>query len=413
MSENPFIFTRPVMEENFYDRTVEIDIAIGFIRNLQNFSVIGERRMGKTSFLKHILSEEILEEAGIDPGRYIIVYPNMSSLHEKTKDTLIGALVKEIKDHVQIEVESENIYDELEACIKKLDSEGSKLIIVFDEFEIIAPILDYHFSYWLRSIFQGPNVLAITANRTTMREITSEGMASPLFNTFGNLFLGLFTRKETRNMVDEMFNRGGMTLDEKEISYLIDLSGGNPYLIQFLGFYYYEERRGKEGVVHLRFENRMLDYLKDQFENYLEHLEEDERNFLFYPENVDHPIGRRLRTKGFLIEENEELKISSKLLMRFLEIEKEKKEHKRKNGKIRFLFVKLLSFYATIIRFPFAKFMSLSALLITIIVSISMFVNFSKNKIPIVFTIISITFIIISVLVIPLYYLFLRRDLNE
>jgi hypothetical protein len=327
MSENPFIFNNPVKGEGFYDREEEIDLAIGFIKTLQSFSVIGERRIGKTSFLLYILSEDTMKKYGIDPEKYIIVHIDMASERNMTKENLIDSIVKKIKGRLHLEIESENVFEEFEIYVDELASKGKNLIIALDEFEL-TPILDYHFSYWLRSILQRQHVLAITASRITMREITLDGKASPLFNVFGNIFLGLFAEEKTNSMIRKMFEKEKILLREEEISFLTKLSGRNPYLIQFFGYYYYEERKRKEKVACDEFKNKMSHYLKDQFENYLEHLTDKEKDFLFYPKKLDHPVGRMLERKRFLIEEDGKWKIFSELFEDFLQEKKESRFQK-------------------------------------------------------------------------------------
>lgn len=326
MSENPFNFSNPVEGEDFYNRIKEIETAIGFIKKLQSFSVVGERRIGKTSFLNYIFSEELLKKYEINSEEYIIIHFNMGELYEKTKDVLIKTIVEEIKKQIQIEIDTENIFEKLNAYVARLASDGKKLVIALDEFEVIEPILDGNFSHWLRSIFEKPYVMAITSSQSTVGEIGPSGKASPLFNIFGNLFLGLFSRKETENMINEMFQKGGMKLEKEEISFPVDLSGGNPYLVQLIGYYYYEEKEKKRKIIPEEFMDSMLLYAKDQFEGYWNHLTEEERECLLNPDNMKDRICRILERKGYLKRENGKWKVFSELFGEFLCTKKKTKE---------------------------------------------------------------------------------------
>jgi len=177
MNKNPFIFGKPVESDRFYNREEEIETSIGFIKSLQNFSVVGERRIGKTSFLKHLLSRKTLANYGIDPEQYIAVYCAIDSLYEIKKDILIMTIVEKIEKYIQVEVESADVFEKLRALIENLALNGKNLIIALDELEIIAPLLD-DFSHWLRSIFQSGNVVAITASRTTVAKLSPDSAAS-------------------------------------------------------------------------------------------------------------------------------------------------------------------------------------------------------------------------------------------
>lgn len=319
MNENPFNFSKPVKGEYFYNRTKEIENAVGFMKKLQSFSVVGERRIGKTSLLEHILSEEILKDHGIDPEKYIIVHFNMGGLYGITKDMLIETIVEKIRAQERIEVNSGSIFEELSAYVAELESSGRNLIVALDEFEVIASILNGDFSYWLRSILEKPHAMAITASRITVGEIGSGGTASPLFNIFGNLFLKLFLQKETEKMISEMFLRGGVKLDSKEISFLAKLSGGNPYLIQFIGYHYFEEKKGNRRIDERKFENEMLDHLRNQFKSYWRYLSQREREFLLGIESVaDNQIGHLLERKGFIVSKRGKRRFFSPLFERFI-----------------------------------------------------------------------------------------------
>ena len=302
MSENPFNFGRPVKGKDFYNRKAEIERAIGFIKNLQSFSIIGERRIGKTSLLEHVLSREVLEKYGVDPEKTAIVFLNMGGLHKVAKEVFIEAVLKQLREHTQVRKESSDVFEVLEAYIENLVSGGKKVIVAFDEFEIIASMLDEQLSSWLRHIFQGSNVMAITASQTTIGKLAKlGGTASPIFNIFGNLTLGLFLKDDSEHMIREMFQRGGIDLKREEISFLADLSGGNPYFIQFIGYDYYEKRKRDKELIENEFRDEMLYSLRDIFEGYWNHLSEEEKEFLFKIETSrNDQIAYTLKRKGLL-----------------------------------------------------------------------------------------------------------------
>jgi len=322
MNKNPFIFGKPVGKGDFYNRREEIEAAIGFIKRLQSFSVIGERRIGKTSFLKNILSREVLQAYGIDIETHVVACLGLSSFHKISKESLISTIAKRIAEQTHIETNSANIFDEFKTCIKNLASNGKNLIIALDEFEVIAPILVDNFSHWLRFIFQEENVVAITASQTTVRELEiSGGAASPLFNIFGNIFLGLFGRSETENMILEMFQKGGIGLEEEENTFLADLSGGNPYLIQLLGYYGYEEKKRSRGIIPEKFKESMVFHTNDQFESCWRHLTKDEKKFLVHAEkSKNNQISNILERKGIICVKKGKIEIFSPLFRKFIDI---------------------------------------------------------------------------------------------
>jgi len=322
MNKNPFMFGMPVKGDEFYNREKETEKAVGFIRNCECFSVTGERRIGKTSFLLHVLSSKTLSEYDMGPENLVIIYLDMSRLHETTKDAFIGAIVEKIRKQTQIKVKPMNIFDMLITLVEELASNNKNLIIALDEFEIIMPILG-ELSYWLRSVFQSQNVTAVTASRKTMAESCSDNSASPLFNIFGTLTLGLFSKEETENMIKGRFHEGGQELKGDEVSFLANLSGGNPWLIQLLGFHYYSKKIEKD-----EFEDKMLDQAKVIFEGYWKHLTEEERKFLLNVEtSKNEQVAHDLEKRGLVFREGEGWKVFSRLFQEFLyrKVEKEGK----------------------------------------------------------------------------------------
>ncbi|MBU7025459.1 MAG: hypothetical protein HXS48_00845 [Theionarchaea archaeon] len=310
--------------EEFYNREEEIEMAVKFLRKLQCFSIIGENGMGRTSFLTHILSREILEKHGIDPERYVIVYLDISGLYEPTKDTFIKTIVENIEKQTGTKIESVDIFDKLKTLIENLASNDRDLIIALDEFERIAPFLDDQLSPWLRHIFQRRNVVAITASQKRIRELEkSGGSASPLYNIFSNLPLGLISRGETESIIYEIFQKEGIKLKKKEISFLSDLSGGNPHIIKLLILHYNQKMTKNE------FKKKIFDQVKDLFEGYWEHLNEEEREFLFHMKSTkDDFTGYNLETRGFTIRKNAKYKIFSPLFEKFVNLKARRPKEK-------------------------------------------------------------------------------------
>ena len=70
MNESPFCLGKPALGKDFYNRGEEIEEALNLIGNVHNFSIVGEEGIGKTSFLKQMMSGELLERHGIDLGQY-------------------------------------------------------------------------------------------------------------------------------------------------------------------------------------------------------------------------------------------------------------------------------------------------------------------------------------------------------
>lgn len=313
MSENPCNMSKPMEKREFYNRKEEIELAYEYIRNSQSFSIIGENCIGRTSFLKHIISRHALEENGIDPEHYVIVYFEMNGVSVEAKEMFIEAIVKDIVKQTQIKIGHMDIFDQFETLIELLASNGKNLVIAIDELEVVSPLLDCQLSRWLRYILQRPNIMAITVSQKTIKELEPRDLSSPLYTIFVKLRLGLFSRKETEKMIHSIFSEKEIMLKEEEVSFMADISGGNPHLIRLLRFCY--SRR----ITKDDFKVRMLDQVKDIFEGYWENLREEERRFLINVEiSGKNWIGHDLEERGFLIRKQGRWRVFSPLFQEFI-----------------------------------------------------------------------------------------------
>ncbi|MFB0545773.1 MAG: hypothetical protein ACETWB_02585, partial [Anaerolineae bacterium] len=65
MRENPFYHRRAIRKlEYFFGRKEELTTAFNRLRNMESVSLVGERRVGKTSFLFHLANPKVRSEYG-------------------------------------------------------------------------------------------------------------------------------------------------------------------------------------------------------------------------------------------------------------------------------------------------------------------------------------------------------------
>lgn len=64
--ETPYFHRGPIRKpEHFFGRTQEITNTLSLLKNNQSVSIVGPRRMGKTSFLLHISHPEVMARHGL------------------------------------------------------------------------------------------------------------------------------------------------------------------------------------------------------------------------------------------------------------------------------------------------------------------------------------------------------------
>jgi AAA+ ATPase superfamily predicted ATPase len=94
---NPFFHRGPIRQrDHFFDRAGEIGQALGLLRNLQNVTVVGQRRIGKTSLLFRLADPVIHTEHGLSPAEYVFVYLDGEELTELDSGQVRGVMVEEL-----------------------------------------------------------------------------------------------------------------------------------------------------------------------------------------------------------------------------------------------------------------------------------------------------------------------------
>ncbi len=237
--ENPYVHRgKPIRSfQHFIGRRRELTQVTNDIRNGQCISVIGIRRIGKTSLLLQLLD------------------PDARSAFQLTDDTLCvyidcGRLAKLPADRVYAEImhrvyrqlnqyrrvgwlakPDETLgYHDFEEKLLTLRDAGMKLVLLLDEFERLGsnPHLDVSFFLGLRALHTEPGceLTYVTASRGPIMELAfshEDVISSPFPNIFDSVRVGLFPEQEGRELI-RMANLFSPEVED----FLLELTGGHP-----------------------------------------------------------------------------------------------------------------------------------------------------------------------------------------
>src|SRR5260370_34511297 len=87
MLDSPFTYGNPISKpSHFFGRQYEVGQVFSRLRNaeFESSSLVGERRMGKTSLLNYLATPEIRLSYGLDPAKYIFIYADLQPLDQET-----------------------------------------------------------------------------------------------------------------------------------------------------------------------------------------------------------------------------------------------------------------------------------------------------------------------------------------
>ena len=167
MRSNPFTYGNPISDpRRFFGRVREVDQIFGRLRNeeFESSSVVGDRRIGKTSLLNYLADPGVRAAHGLGPGRYNFVYVDLQMLYEAIGPVQLWRLLALMRRHcadngisaVLAALERRERLDtfDLDELFQEVDDQGQHVVFLLDEFERVTenPNFGPDFYYGLRSL---------------------------------------------------------------------------------------------------------------------------------------------------------------------------------------------------------------------------------------------------------------------
>ncbi len=247
---NPFTYGNPISDAaRFVGRAREVEQIFSRLRNVEfeSSSLVGERRIGKTSLLNYLADPNVRRAHGLNPNEFIFVYADLALLDAATTPPrLWHYLFRQILPHLQ-ETEAEllraalndsNALDNfaLAEVFDRLDSQQRHVVLLLDEFENVTRNQNFtpDFFYGLRSLAIHHHLALITSSRRELIELThsEEIRSSPFFNIFANINVRVLNRADARALIDNALDETEIRFTESEIETLLRVAGTHPFFLQ-------------------------------------------------------------------------------------------------------------------------------------------------------------------------------------
>lgn len=230
---NPYSNRGRILESaKFYGRQRELREVFNRLATMQSVSIIGQRRIGKSSFLNRIANPKPDELT----ASFTIRYLDLQRVFSATE--FYERACRELKR------EQGESHLDLEEAI-----EGKKVIFCLDEFEQ-AYEQDFGSEFFnaLRSLAQTGNLALVTATQTPLNELhdiflQSQDVTSKFHNIFDRLELGEFTPAEAKEMVETP--RNGRRFNDDEVGLILKLGKTHPHWLNIACALVYEAKRNK------------------------------------------------------------------------------------------------------------------------------------------------------------------------
>ncbi|MFA5875053.1 MAG: AAA-like domain-containing protein [Anaerolineales bacterium] len=254
---NPFTFGNPIKEpERFFGRKQEIRQILNRLLSSahESTSIIGERRIGKTTLLLYLAHPKVAESLGLTPDKFCLVYVDFQGLTDITPQRFWQRVLKKMArsacDSSLVsaiqklsEQEAFDLFD-LEDLFQAVMDKGLTTVLFMDEFEYVTqnPNFKSDFFGGLRTLAIHNGVALIPATRRELVDLchSDEIKGSPFFNIFANVVLRPFTRPEVNELLEGYSTRGEVPLTPGERDLIWSLGGGYPFFVQMAGYYFIE-----------------------------------------------------------------------------------------------------------------------------------------------------------------------------
>jgi len=293
---NPFTFGNPIKEpERFIGRKAEIRQIINRLLSSahESTSIIGERRIGKTSLLSYLANPDIAAGLGLTPDKFCLVYVDFQGLTDITPQRFWQRVLKKMSrsicdDSLKPSIEKlseQNNFDlfDLEDLFEMSMSKGLSIVLLMDEFEYVTenPNFKSDFFGGLRALAIHSGVALVPATRRELVDLchSEEIKGSPFFNIFANVVLRPFSRLEVDELLDCYTTTNEFALTPQEKDFLWELGGGYPIFAQMAGHYLIEGRaQGLSGDALTRFALTSFEQQAEAHFSYLwSHCSESEK----------------------------------------------------------------------------------------------------------------------------------------
>ena len=320
---NPFFNRQRITDSAFFfGRAGHIEALYSAVITHQCRSLVGERKLGKSSLLTTLGHPETLRRYGLDPERQLMLYFDLESMASAGVDDFwvevleaLAARLPPLSGDVLAAVRRAADYGEVRfmnvrRLLRRVRDGGLDVVLCLDEFESLARNAHFEPDFYgeLRSLAGELGLVYLTASKRSLYDLTyqhSDTLSSPFFNIFSELSLGLMNEDEARGLLVGFSSQGGTEFCDDEIAFALSLAGTHPFFLQIAGFYLYEtpgcgKPRAVEGYQQIR--KRFLAEAEDHYRYLWAQLSSTQQMALVHLDQATEPVMRVLRVKGLVQE---------------------------------------------------------------------------------------------------------------
>jgi hypothetical protein len=296
---NPFYYGGIIKESRmFVGRKREVAEICEAIATSASVSLVGERRIGKSSLLRYLADPSVKQKNGLDVAHFVFSYFDFLGYPSITPTELWQRLLAEMISQIADPGIIENIrallsqatiqLTDLEVLFKNLKEAGLNSIILFDEFDTAAANQNFDQAFFggLRNLSKYALSFIIASHRSLseLQYAHPEAIVSPFFNMFRRITLGGFTPDEVKTLLDGSLENTGIVFGTDDLDFLDALADSHPFFLQMAAYFLFDAYRFhyfQNGKADYRWiEDRIWDNSTEHFRYYWEGSEVGEKLIL-------------------------------------------------------------------------------------------------------------------------------------
>ncbi len=247
MTMNPYA-NRAVLKDpaTFVGRSLEMRDIYTLLNAMQSCSVVGPRRIGKSSLLYQLCRPEEYAVQLPEPDAYIFAYMDLQELAGLGPEDFFFTAAERLKraagERLQVDLSRDGSRSGFRRFLARCQEMDLRLVLCLDEFEMLAEgeaFEDSFFTY-LRGLCSNYRLALVTSSRSSLYELCQQQdlMTSQFWNIFFERALGFLLRSEAETLIRDPFARaGGGWVGQEAVEFILDLTGPHPFFIQIACFH--------------------------------------------------------------------------------------------------------------------------------------------------------------------------------
>jgi serine/threonine-protein kinase len=318
---NPYLNRVMIQQpDQFFGRRRELERIFSRIGGTrpQSVSVLGDRRIGKSSLLKALTWAEVRQSHLGEDDPYVFSFIDFQQFRQITLDDFFQFLERQVrKAYLEAPVTAAaSGHESFLRILEHMRDHDRKLVLLLDEFDAITSntSFDVEFYSFMRSAANNYPLALVTSSNVELLGLchSSDVADSPFFNIFSNLYLRPFEPAEALELIRLPSEREGVSL-APFADQILSLAGNFPFYLQIACSVYFDWLQENTDTEPNREElrERFLEEAAPHFRYFWEHLPKESRHVLrrtisgVAPEPEYMLLRRKLEREGYVVKERD------------------------------------------------------------------------------------------------------------